>query len=151
MPNALTFPSRRLLAGATLLAALAGCDPLGSTAQVRTLEQAETRWRAANVTSYRYVHTLSCYCAFYGPAEVTVTAGRVTKAVARTPGVVDPVALRPPVDSLFAFIREQLATGPANLEVTYDPDLGYPRSIKWGTPANDAGGYVFADSLRRLP
>ena len=137
----------RRAAVAVLLIILAGCDPLGSTAREDDLDAAQARWRSAGLTSYRYVHGLSCFCAYVGPALVTVRSGAVVQVVSRTDNTEQPVATRPSIDSLFAFVRQELQRAPANLIVTYDPVLGYPRTVKWGTPENDGGGYISADSV----
>ncbi|MCC7052392.1 MAG: hypothetical protein IT355_03935 [Gemmatimonadaceae bacterium] len=145
-----TVTRRRAAMLVFLLAAVSGCDPLGSTARVKQFEAAESRWRSAGITSYRYVHSLSCFCVTHGSAEVTVIAGQVVRVVSREDGADEPVAYRPAVDSLFAFVRQQLRDDPGHLTVAYDPALGYPRQVKWGTPENDAGGFVGADSLVAL-
>jgi hypothetical protein len=62
-----------------------------------------------------------------------------------------PVNFRQPIDSIFAAAAREIAVRPGRLQVTYDPILGYPRTLTFGTPENDGGGYIAVDSVRALP
>jgi hypothetical protein len=150
-----TIPAlvRRLLVlcCAVLLSSCELSNPFsGDDAAEEQLRNAEARWRDRGLASYRYVSRLSCYCASVGPADVTVINGVVTRVVRRSDGVTEASPTRAPIDSLFAFIRRELERAPELLLVTYDETLGYPRAIQWGTPANDFGGFIFADSVEAL-
>jgi Family of unknown function (DUF6174) len=134
-----------LLAGA--------CSLSGPTEPERAFDSARRKWQEARLTSYSFKSALSCYCPveYLGPHTVTVRNGQVTAIVDRRTGEQRPTSYRQPIDSLFAFIELQLRERPDLVEATYDAQYGYPRSLKWGTPANDAGGYSTVDSLVILP
>ena len=131
----------------------AACSSSGPTEPERALDIARQRWRDARLTSYSFKSSLSCYCPieYLGPHTVTVRNGQVTAVVDRRTGAQRPTDYRQPIDSIFAFIELQLRERPDLLEATYDAQYGYPRSLKWGTPANDAGGYSTVDSLVIVP
>ena len=144
---------RRLLVlcCAVLLSSCELSNPFGGDDSAREqLHVAEARWRARGLASYRYVSTVSCFCGSVGAADVTVINGVVTSVVRRSDGVTEAVPSRVPIDSLFAFIRQQLDQQPERLSVRYDPFLGYPRSINWGTPENDGGGFIGAEGVQAL-
>ena len=151
MPDRPLTAALRRATLAVLMAVAAGCDQFGPTARddgiTDDLDVAQARWRSAGLTSYRYVHGVSCFCAYVGPALVTVRSGQVVQVVSRTDNTEMPVTSRQGIDSLFAFVRQELQRDPAHLVVTYDAALGYPRTVKWGTPENDGGGYISADSV----
>jgi hypothetical protein len=48
-------------------------------------------------------------------------------------------------------VRQELIARPSRLEVEYDPALGYPRRLKYGTPENDGGGFIYLDSVVVAP
>jgi Family of unknown function (DUF6174) len=131
----------------------AACSSSGSTEPERSFDLARQKWQKAQLTSYSFKSTLSCYCAidYLGPHTVTVRNGQVTAVVDRRTGEQRPTSYRQPIDSLFAFIELQVRERPDLVEATYDAQYGYPRSLKWGTPANDAGGYITVDSLVIVP
>ncbi len=140
-----------LLCCAALLSSCELSNPFGGddTADEQ-LRIAEARWRERGLASYRYVSTVSCFCGSVGAADVTVINGVVTSVVRRSDGVTDVTPSRAPIDSLFSFIRQELERRPERLSVTYDRALGYPRSIQWGTPENDDGGFIGAERLEAL-
>jgi Family of unknown function (DUF6174) len=81
---------------------------------------------------------------------VTVIGGRVSAVTNKATGAAVPLAYREPIDSVFVFLRREQTTRPENLTVTFDAELGYPRSIKYGTPENDGGGYITISNLRAI-
>lgn len=143
---------RRTLA-AVLALALAGCifDPTEPYRSEREkLAQAEERWRDRGFTSYRFVSGIYCFCGAVGDAEVTVLHGNVVSVVWLEDGSSLPTRTRQSVDSLFAFVRRELDRMPERLTVRYDPALGYPSRIDWGTPENDGGGSITARQVSGL-
>ncbi len=138
------------LATATLLAGC-GLNPFGGDdSKEAQLRAAEARWRERGFASYRYVSQVSCFCGSVGFADVTVLNGAVTSVVRRSDGVSEPVRNRQSIDSLFAFIRREIDRQPERLRVAYDPTLGYPLEIYWGTPENDGGGFVGSTEVQGL-
>ena len=131
----------------------AACSSSGPTEPERALDIARQRWRDARLTSYSFKSSLSCYCPieYLGPHTVTVRNGQVTAIVDRRTGEQRPTSYRQPIDSLFAFIERKLRERPELLEVTYAPLYGYPRLLKSGSLAADAGSTSEVDSLVILP
>ncbi|MES3035216.1 MAG: DUF6174 domain-containing protein [Gemmatimonadota bacterium] len=136
-----------------MAAAVSGCQ-LGPTEPYRTareqLAQAEARWRDRGFTSYRFISGIYCFCGSVGEAEVTVLDGSVVSVVLLADGSSLPTRSRQSVDSLFAFVRRELDRLPERLTVRYDPMLGYPSRIDWGTPENDGGGSITARQVSGL-
>ena len=144
--------SWRVAVGIFAAVSLTACrvGPLDDAERLRSLNNAEALWRGSGIRSYQFIYTLSCFCRYRGLIDVTVSDERVIRAFVRAQRVeVPPHELTGfmSVDSLFSFVRQQSRSDPANLRVTYDRTLGYPREVFWGTPANDGGGFIGADSL----
>ena len=62
-----------------------------------------------------------------------------------------PLNYRQSVDSVFLAAATEIMVRPDRLHVTYDVSLGYPRTLTYGTPENDGGGYISVDSVRAVP
>lgn len=137
-----------LLLGAALLF---GCA--GSTEAEQEFENALGRWRRAGLVNYSYRSTVSCFCAseYIIPMTVTVRNGAVVSVVDRATGASRPLTYRVTIDSLFSTAAEEIRVRPERLQVTYDVALGFPRSLTYGTPENDGGGFIRADSLAVVP
>ncbi len=138
-----------LIAAAMLLAACSD-NPLGA-GRITNITEAEARWRQAALTSYRFISEVSCFCASVGRVDVTVVDGAVVQVVRLIDGSEEPPIYRLSIDSLFAFVKRQQRDDPSHLRVTWDQTLGYPRTVDWGTPENDAGGFFGVSSVRRRP
>lgn len=97
------------------------------------LERAERRWQNSGVTDYRYVVQRSCFCdpKSVGPAEVVVKGDVVTVFDPATgePYPEDHAALFPDVEGLFDIVREALADGADDIQVTYSSHWGHPTEI----------------------
>ena len=91
------------------------------------LAEARGRWADAGLSSYQYQIEYSCFCPpeAMGPFTVTVRDGAVASSV---PSSQARPSL-PTVEDLFAKIAEAYVQEAATVDVTYDPDLGYPLSI----------------------
>lgn len=138
---------------AVLALVLTGCifDPTEPYRSEREkLAQAEARWRDRGFTSYRFISGIYCFCGAVGDAEVTVLDGKVVSVVWLEDGSSLPTTSRQPVDSLFAFVRRELDRLPERLTARYDPTLGFPSRIDWGTPENDGGGSITAKQVAGL-
>jgi Family of unknown function (DUF6174) len=135
--------------------AVVGCGRLTPTETAGValdLARAEQKWQKAGLTNYSFESGVSCYCPliYVGPHVVTVRSGVVTSITNKATGEAVPLTYRFPMDSVFAFVRREQATRPQNLTVTFDAQLGFPRSIKYGTPENDAGGFITIDNVRAM-
>jgi hypothetical protein len=138
-----------------LSSVLSGCgraSPTGGAGVSLDLARATQMWQRAGLTNYVFESTLSCYCPveYLGPHVVTVKSGVVTAIASKSTGAAVPLDYRTPIDSVFALVRREQATRPQHLTVTFDSTLGYPRAIKYGTPENDAGGYISINNLRAI-
>ena len=111
--------------------------------------RAKACWAAAGPRNYTFVGEHSCFCGpeVMGPALVTVRDGVLDGAIDVRTRLELPRAFWFKIEDLFALIESQRLRQPLLLEVEYDPKLGYPTRIKYGTPQNDAGGSIFVSQL----
>jgi len=114
-----------LLAGLLLLA----CEKDSSEPEYI---QYQARWQSYQFSSYLMKQSLQCYCPGGGTLmNVTVENNRITEV--KTPeGVVLSAAqqgLYKTVDELFEIIRNTDPGKVEKLEVTYDPQYGYPSLV----------------------
>lgn len=143
-------------AGTALLCLILAVSPSAcstSTPYEEEFASALARWHRTGLTKYRFKSTQSCFCTVDYTAAMTVTvrSGLVVSVVDRATGASRPLEFRQPIDSVFAMVRQELIARPSRLEVEYDPALGYPRRLKYGTPENDAGGFIYLDSVVVAP
>ena len=124
-----------------------------STDAERDFEAAYARWHRAGLVNYAFKSTVQCFCVpgYTNPMTVTVRNGIVVSVVDRMTGAPKPLTYRTSIDSLFSQTAEEIRIRPGRLAVTYDPALGFPRSLTYGTPENDGGGYIMADSVSVVP
>lgn len=117
------------LFGAVLLLTALGCS--SSLAPERDdLDEASARWEAEGPADYRYEYRRVCFCLPLH-ALVEVRDGEVVAATdLETDAEVPPEELAsfPTVDELFATLEEWITRRPHEMRVTYDAELGYPRS-----------------------
>lgn len=113
---------------ALLLGALACSDSFAPERD--DLGEARARWEAEGPVDYRYEYRRVCFC-FPLHGLVEVRAGEVVAATDLESGAEVPpeeLASFPTVDELFATLEEWIARRPHEMRVTYDSELGYPRS-----------------------
>ena len=127
--------SIRHLVVVTALACLAlgscGDDPLGP--EEEALDSARARWEGTGFTSYTYKYRMSCFChpQVLETALVSVSGDRVTAVY-----LVDSAGPAPPetfdfyytIDGLFDRLAADLEREPAQFDVTYHPETGFPTS-----------------------
>jgi hypothetical protein len=138
--------SRPLLVA--IAVALAACTSVTGP-DADTLTAAIQRWQASGLVSYQFRRTTSCYCPadFVRPVTITVRAGQVVAVADRATGEPRELSRGASIDSLFRMVATEIRDRPERLQVTYDAQLGFPRTLTYGTPENDGGGYITADSV----
>jgi hypothetical protein len=118
-----------------LFALSAGCSitqPSGRAVSSQDLERNRQRWASAQLHDYDFDYQLSCFCAPNATeaVHIAVRNDAVVSVVRTRDGLPANNGIAwPRVDELFAGVERRLALGAARLDVTYDPTLGYPRSI----------------------
>jgi hypothetical protein len=143
------------LAAALLTFTLAACR--SATAPERDLALARARWAQHGPASYSITVGRSCECLpeMMGPVVVTVRNGVIeSRHFTRDGGAVpaEYVELFPSVEGLFGIIERARREGAAQLDVSYDPTLGYPVriAIDWhATHVVDEVTYQASDLLPR--
>ncbi|MEM1114975.1 MAG: DUF6174 domain-containing protein [Bacteroidota bacterium] len=132
------------LAALVVLAQLAGCaasepavDPspplfTGGPAAERpdALDEAKAQWEAAGLDDYRLTLSRSCFCPapdYTGPFDVTVRDGSLAEV--RLEGAVVETERGMTVAGLFTLLEEAYARGAATVDVTFDPEAGFPTAV----------------------
>ncbi|HKG92376.1 MAG TPA: DUF6174 domain-containing protein [Gemmatimonadaceae bacterium] len=141
---AIPLLSALVAAAASSCSSSAGTGPGGPELAARLgarveLAAARSRWAAKAPARYRYVFSRSCECL----TEATQAARIEVERSVGNPEVITSLtyasggsavenryrALFPSVDGLFDLVQDALDRRAAGLVVSYDPQLGYPRSI----------------------
>ncbi|WP_412062358.1 DUF6174 domain-containing protein [Rubrivirga sp. IMCC45206] len=134
----------RLALIAAVLVPLAGCPapaettPIeppvlpGGPAAVRApdLDAAMAKWEAADLGAYTMTLRRMCFCPtpdYTGPFAVTVRDGEV--ASVRLDGATVPAERGMSVEDLFELLEDAYDREAEVVEVSFDPDLGYPTAI----------------------
>lgn len=113
------------------------------------LATARARWAARGPDSYAVTVTRSCECMpeASGSVRVTVKSNSVESRVYTSSGAAvtaQYASVFPSVEELFVMIDEAIRRG-ADIQVKYDPTLGYPIRYAEGDPAVDAPLWVLSD------
>ena len=108
-----------------------GSDPLGP--EEEALASARARWDATGLTSYTYTYRMACFCPpqILETALVSVSEGQVTGVYlvdSARPASPETFDLYHTIDGLFDRLDANLAQEPAQFEVTYHREAGYPTS-----------------------
>ncbi len=126
----------RIMAVTALALATAGCGIVDSDGKERQreLNDARTRWRAAELSDYHYEVRQLCFCGLGGVRiDVVVRDGVVVGATQVDGGEVIDVGQQPwaapSIDDLFERIQEILDEDPHEFSAEYDPVLGYPVTV----------------------
>jgi hypothetical protein len=96
-----------------------------------TLTRNQQRWTTAQLTHYRYILEPVCFCPpdDTRPVTIEVTNGTVNSirylddGTAAKPDIFDKYAT---IDKLFALLQDALDQPDSRLNISYDPQLGYP-------------------------
>jgi hypothetical protein len=127
----------------TLVACKSTTTPQGGLAAARA------RWAARGPASYAVTVTRSCECIpeASGSVRVTVRSKAVESRVYTSSGAAvtaQYASVFPSVEELFVMIDAAIRRG-ADVQVKYDPTLGYPTRFAEGDPAVDAPLWVLSE------
>jgi hypothetical protein len=120
-----------VMAGLALLVG-AGCGLItGNDEEESALRRAELRWSRSAVQDYQVVVQNLCFCGYIRPVRITVRFGAVVSRVDAETGEPVPAYGHNVRDiaGLFDLIREAMAQDAYRLDVTYDPEYGFPTLI----------------------
>lgn len=142
----------RPLALLLLAVALHGCAiwPTGPVARERReLERSRRLWESQQITGYRYRLQVFSFLPdeFRGPVLVEVrnrSTVSVTYVSSGAPARAQPFGSMDTVEELFDTISRALDRDPDEVEVEYDPQLGYPRHARFDFEKNatdEEGGF----------
>jgi hypothetical protein len=131
---------RQVCGTAVLAIVVVSCtatDPTYSNSAQLAIHRSE--WQQQNIHSYSFDYTV--YGGYPGraPARIEVRADTVVSVVARSTGAALPATGWPTVDSLFSEIAHGITAGNDQLQVQYNPVLGYPVDIETNPHVGDGG------------
>jgi hypothetical protein len=94
------------------------------------LERARSLWEAERLADYGYTLTVHCNCPaeYVGPFEVTVRDTWIASATWKGEPLEPGRAAIYPIDDVFVMIERAIQDG-TDVDVTYDPQLGYPQLV----------------------
>lgn len=95
----------------------------------KELEEARRTWVEAGPDDYTITWNRQCFCApeDIGPFETRVNSGNITESVRIDPSTgEEPARHETTVEQLFATIEQYLDQHPVEIEVSYEPVLGFP-------------------------
>jgi hypothetical protein len=102
------------------------------------LNRNTSKWKAANITHYRYQLFIGCFCPFRDQMPLTIEVNNGT-IVSMTTADGTPVSASDPsyttyaaystIDNIFLALKTELAGGADEVTVTYDPTYGYPANV----------------------
>jgi len=111
--------------------AVGGCgdDPLGP--EEEALDSARARWEGTGFTSYTYKYRMSCFChpQVLETALVSVSEDQVTGVYlvdSARPAAPETLGLYYTIEGLFDRLVAALEQEPAQFDVTYHEEAGYP-------------------------
>jgi hypothetical protein len=121
-----------ILVTASLLGS--SCGILDPDSRLDELESYRDQWRQADIRHYRMEFRASCFCGSEFTELVTVevlqdTVRSVTVVSTGLPVEHMPLDAWPTVAELFAAVEKAIVDDAHELQVTYDPDLGYPTFV----------------------
>ena len=114
------------------------------------------RWLEEGYASYTYRVDRSCFCFNAGLADIEVNRGTIVAVTRVDDGsavAAEFFEIYDTVEDLFDTIENAIEGNAERLEVTYDPDLGFPTSIVLDYSSNVADDeFTFtASRMTRLP
>ena len=154
---------RRVVQASLLLLTigLAGCSASGplDPGERRALDRARDRWNAHRPAEYTFEVRESCFCGVEANTWIEVhvrgdSVLAVTSLEALPPGASLTPSAWPTVERLFGIVEgSSHSESIEDVEVTYDSDYGYPRTIDLTCPKDylDCGALYMARNLRPVP
>jgi hypothetical protein len=126
------------------------CSIDDANASLKTrLGAAQARWTAAAIDDYRFTLAYHCFCMFRDPVEITIVDGQIASVTANGANadmsVVGWYPLR--VEAAFRAVAENLDAD--EIEVAFDPVLGYPTSVT-ANPDQDMFDEEFSFEITNL-
>lgn len=142
-----------LLALSCLVGCSAGSSP--DAGPQRELATQERLWQAAGFESYRFEFQQQCFCVReqVHPVIIEVRESRIARVISKETGQDfsnEPKLRWYTVSDLFKIIAEAQSNDAESLVVRFDPQLGYPTHIEFGSLAADAGVIYSASNLEPL-
>lgn len=116
-----------------LLFVLAGCDQLQQVTGRSDVAKARAKWEDKGIVNYEFEVQQLCFCAFRTPNLVVVKNGQVTQVLdpaTRQPREYDHTWFRT-IPEWLDWIEEAQKDKPQKLEVSYDPNYGFPSDINY--------------------
>ena len=94
------------------------------------LERSRSLWEAQRLTDYGYTLTVHCNCPaeYVGPFEVTVRDTWIASATWKGEPLEPGRAAIYTIDDVFVMIERAIQDG-TDVDLTYDPQLGYPQLV----------------------
>ena len=142
-----------LTAVSVLALACSISGPDGDDDPLARLTDAVEAWQASGISNYELAMRRTCgECLPTSALAVVVTVSGGEKSVSRATNgepVEAPAGTYPDVEGLFELIEELVLAG-AEIDVEYDGDLGFPRSISadpFPDAVDDEFGYVIDDLI----
>ena len=137
--------------------AVAACSISAFEGSQNSLAEANTRWKAAAVTSYDFDFQRTCFCAesMTRPVTISVRSDTFTTIVYSDSGTAaDSAQFRDflTIDRLFAFLHRTLNAGPAGFTTAYDDVRGFPALvvIDFDSDVADDGLTLRINGFRRV-
>jgi hypothetical protein len=150
-----TTMKKLLLALVILASLISACTPLARA----QLSSAHDRWRAANISHYRFDLVVSCFCAFRDkmPLTIEVQDGRPVSmqykgGVSVTPEEQQTFSSYQTIDALFDYTAESLAKAD-QIRIQYDPTYGFPTAVQIDFVKNamDDELSLYTSNFQKLP
>jgi len=124
-----------ILIGAVLISACDHSNQSDSTnfaVEQKALNDHMALWQRSNFASYQYVFRKQCFCGPLDDIVVVVLNGQVSQAYHLMSGIylsAQELAYVLSIEQLFSTIQDAIDRKAFKLNVTYDPQLGFPQFI----------------------
>lgn len=146
--------SRFLCIGLLAAPLVAGCgDIVAPNQHLTELNTNRQKWAAHGYANYAFTLRMDCFCAINGPVTVLVVADSVRQVVLQSTGEAISAPWIPTITKLFDIIEQDINRPAAVLQVTYEPEFGYPTKIVSDPIANavdDEVTYTVSDVNRLI-